>query len=78
MLYQVFLSLQITYWSGLPALIFGVTSLVSGALTVLVPETAGTRLPDTIREAENIGRSEPVQQEERELKAGPGPAQEAA
>ncbi|XP_013137193.1 PREDICTED: solute carrier family 22 member 3-like isoform X2 [Papilio polytes] len=70
--------LLITYWSGLPALIFGVTSLVSGALTVLVPETTGTRLPDTIREAENIGKSEPVQQEERELKAGPGPAQEAA
>ncbi|KPJ00906.1 PREDICTED: solute carrier family 22 member 5-like [Papilio xuthus] len=65
--------LLMTYWSGLPAMIFGVTSLASGALTLLMPETAGTRLPDTIREAENIGKNCPVEQEEQELKASGSP-----
>nr|XP_026490940.1 solute carrier family 22 member 3-like [Vanessa tameamea]XP_026490948.1 solute carrier family 22 member 3-like [Vanessa tameamea] len=49
--------LLMAYWSGLPALIFGLTSLVSGALTLFMPETARTQLPDTIREAETIGKT---------------------
>lgn len=44
------------YWSGLPSLIFGVTSLVSGALALFVPETAHAALPDTVQEAEDLGR----------------------
>ncbi|CAH2089070.1 unnamed protein product [Euphydryas editha] len=48
--------LLMTYWTGLPALIFGVSSLLSGALTLFMPETARTQLPDTIREAETIGK----------------------
>ncbi|KAI5637920.1 sugar transporter domain-containing protein [Phthorimaea operculella] len=49
--------LLISYWSGLPALLFGLTSLLSGALTLLMPETANCELPDTVQEAENIGRN---------------------
>ncbi|CAH0764664.1 unnamed protein product [Diatraea saccharalis] len=49
--------LLISYWSGLPALIFGLTSLLSGVLTLLMPETANTELPDTVAEAEQIGRN---------------------
>ncbi|XP_023936559.1 solute carrier family 22 member 21 [Bicyclus anynana] len=48
--------LLMTYWTGLPALIFGLTSLLSGFLTLFMPETAKTQLPDTIREAEVIGK----------------------
>ncbi|XP_072942657.1 solute carrier family 22 member 1-like [Epargyreus clarus] len=48
--------LLMAYWSGLPALIFGLTSLLSGALTLFMPETARAQLPDTVREAETIGR----------------------
>ncbi|XP_032519592.2 solute carrier family 22 member 1-like [Danaus plexippus] len=48
--------LLMTYWSGLPALLFGLSSLVSGALTIFMPETACTQLPDTVREAEALGR----------------------
>lgn len=44
------------YWTGLPALLFGMTSLLSGALTLFMPETARTQLPDTIRQAEVIGK----------------------
>ncbi|XP_028175168.1 solute carrier family 22 member 1-like [Ostrinia furnacalis] len=49
--------LLISYWSGLPSLIFGLTSLLSGALTLLMPETAKTELPDTVEEAEMIGKN---------------------
>ncbi|XP_059047100.1 solute carrier family 22 member 1-like [Achroia grisella] len=49
--------LMIAYWSGLPTLLFGVTSLLSGALTLWIPETAKTELPNTVHEAENIGKT---------------------
>ncbi|XP_013196007.2 solute carrier family 22 member 2 [Amyelois transitella] len=48
--------LMISYWHHLPALLFGVTSLLCGGLTLLMPETAHTELPNTVREAEHIGR----------------------
>lgn len=47
--------LLVSYWSGMATVIFGVTSLLSGLLVLLMPETAGTRLPDTVAEAESIG-----------------------
>jgi hypothetical protein len=39
-------------------LIFGLTSLLSGVLTLLMPETANCELPDTVAEAEAIGRKQ--------------------
>ncbi|KAL0870209.1 hypothetical protein ABMA27_006350 [Loxostege sticticalis] len=48
--------LLISYWSGLPNLIFGLTSLLSGGLTLFMPETARAELPDTVEEAEKIGK----------------------
>ncbi|XP_022118417.2 solute carrier family 22 member 1 [Pieris rapae] len=57
--------LLMTYWTGLPAFIFGASSLLSGALTLLMPETANTQLPDTVQEAEAIGTvKERVQNDE--------------
>ena len=37
-------------------MLFGATALVAGALMLTTPETLNTRLPDTIREAEQIAR----------------------
>lgn len=42
---------------SLPVILFGSMSLVSGLLALVFPETHNTKLPDTIEEAENIGRS---------------------
>ena len=43
-------------WLPLPSVIFGVMGVLSGLLTFLLPETLNRKLPDTIAEAEEIGR----------------------
>ncbi|KAJ8716903.1 hypothetical protein PYW07_003530 [Mythimna separata] len=45
------------YVEWLPSVLFGATALVAGALMLTTPETLNTRLPDTIREAEQLARS---------------------
>ncbi|XP_026745411.1 solute carrier family 22 member 3-like [Trichoplusia ni] len=47
------------YWNGLPALIFGITSLIAGLATFMVPDTANDALPDTVKEAEALGQEKP-------------------
>lgn len=42
---------------SLPLIVFGVASLVSGLLVLQLPETRNTRLPDTVEEAIDIGKS---------------------
>lgn len=42
----------------LPLLVFGAFAFVSGLLSILLPETLGIKLPDTIEEAENIGKKD--------------------
>ncbi|XP_029034446.1 solute carrier family 22 member 21-like isoform X1 [Osmia bicornis bicornis] len=46
----------------LPLILFGCMALSAGLLSLFFPETLGTKLPDTVWEAENIGKSE-VKQE---------------
>ncbi|XP_060687121.1 solute carrier family 22 member 2-like [Hemiscyllium ocellatum] len=43
-------------WIELPLVVFGVTGLIAGVLVLLLPETKGVPLPDTIEDAENIRR----------------------
>lgn len=43
---------------SLPLILFGGTALTSGSLILFFPETLNIRLPDTIEEAENIGKPE--------------------
>lgn len=41
---------------ALPLILFGCMSLCAGLLSLIFPETLGTKLPDTVSEAENIGK----------------------
>ncbi|GAB6032561.1 hypothetical protein CHUAL_011453 [Chamberlinius hualienensis] len=41
---------------ALPLVIFGICSLVSGVLSLTLPETFGQHLPETIEDSENLGR----------------------
>lgn len=42
--------------SSLPLIVFGAFAFISGVLSLKLPETLGANLPDTIEEAENIGK----------------------
>lgn len=44
----------------LPLLIFGVVAFIAGILAKFLPETLGKKLPDTLEEAENIGKAERI------------------
>ncbi|XP_059061168.1 organic cation transporter protein-like isoform X2 [Achroia grisella] len=46
------------YWSGLPSFVFGSTSLFAGLITFLVPDTGADSLPDTVCEAEAVGKTD--------------------
>ena len=39
-----------------PLLIFGILSVIAGLLLLLLPETYGEKLPDTMQEGEQFGR----------------------
>ncbi|XP_011642391.1 solute carrier family 22 member 5-like isoform X3 [Pogonomyrmex barbatus] len=54
---------------SLPLILFGSMGIVAGALSLIFPETLGTKLPDTVWEAENIGKSN----ETREIPGLPTP-----
>ncbi|XP_061720892.1 solute carrier family 22 member 1-like [Cydia pomonella] len=56
--------LLMTYWVGFPPLVFGSLSLLCGVLTLPMPETAGCELPDTIKEAERIGKKKKTEFQE--------------
>ncbi|KAM3955694.1 organic cation transporter protein [Aphomia sociella] len=45
-------------WHGIPNLMFGGMGLISGLLVLTQPETVGTKMPDTLQEAEAIGKPE--------------------
>ncbi|KAG7305125.1 hypothetical protein JYU34_010595 [Plutella xylostella] len=48
--------LLMVYWAGIPALIYSGLSLVSGLATVFVADIEHDALPDTVEQAENIGK----------------------
>lgn len=48
---------QAQIWTPLPLVLFGIMSTIAGLLSLLFPETLNLKLPDTIQEAEMIGRS---------------------
>lgn len=50
-----FVPLLQNIFAFLPLLLFGTVAFTAGLLSVLLPETLGLKLPDTIEEAENLG-----------------------
>lgn len=46
------------YWNGIPSVMFGAMGLLSGLLVLTQPETLGTKMPDTLAEAEALGKPE--------------------
>ncbi|XP_047517605.1 organic cation transporter protein-like [Pieris napi] len=44
------------YWHGIPSMMFGGMAILSGLLIFTQPETLGTKMPDTLADAEAIGR----------------------
>ncbi|XP_024870664.1 solute carrier family 22 member 21-like isoform X1 [Temnothorax curvispinosus] len=42
---------------SLPLILFGSMGMIAGVLSLIFPETLGTKLPDTVWEAERIGKS---------------------
>ncbi|KAK4883418.1 hypothetical protein RN001_006737 [Aquatica leii] len=45
-----------SFWQPLPLLLFGLSGLLAAILALLFPETINITLPNTIEEAENIGK----------------------
>ncbi|XP_048392789.1 solute carrier family 22 member 2-like [Stegostoma tigrinum] len=43
-------------WIEMPLVVFAVIAMIAGALVLFLPETMGVTLPETIEEAETIGR----------------------
>nr|XP_025874534.1 solute carrier family 22 member 1-like [Vulpes vulpes] len=43
-------------WQGLPLTLFAGLGLIAGGVTLLLPETKGITLPETIEDAENLGK----------------------
>lgn len=41
---------------SLPLTLFGIIAFVGGILTLFLPETLNTKLPETVEDAENLGR----------------------
>ncbi|KAJ8716893.1 hypothetical protein PYW07_003520 [Mythimna separata] len=46
------------YWPGIPSVMFGAMGILSGILVLTQPETLGTKMPDTLEEAEALGTPE--------------------
>ncbi|CAG9562492.1 unnamed protein product [Danaus chrysippus] len=47
-------ALALTVWESLPSVLFASFALLSGLLIFTTPETLGTKLPDTIKDAEEL------------------------
>ncbi|XP_038075646.1 organic cation transporter protein-like [Patiria miniata] len=43
------------YWKPLPLCVFGGSAIIAGVLSLMLPETVGCSLPDTIQDGENFG-----------------------
>ncbi|XP_034829489.1 organic cation transporter protein-like [Maniola hyperantus] len=49
-----------TYYHGIPSLLFGGMGIIAGVLVLTQPETLGCKMPDTLAEAEAIGKPGPA------------------
>ncbi|XP_038075240.1 organic cation transporter protein-like [Patiria miniata] len=49
------------YWEPLPLCVFGGSAIIAGVLSLMLPETMGYSLPDTIQDGENFGKGRSFQ-----------------
>ncbi|KAJ8029556.1 Organic cation transporter protein [Holothuria leucospilota] len=52
------ITLLTSVWQPLPFVIFGGGTLIAGAMSLMLPETKGQLMPETIADAEGLGRKE--------------------
>ncbi|XP_072932997.1 organic cation transporter protein-like [Epargyreus clarus] len=53
-------ALALMVWESFPSVLFGSFALLSGVLIFLTPETLGQKLPDTMEEAQQLGKKTPA------------------
>jgi OCT family organic cation transporter-like MFS transporter 4/5 len=53
----ILIGLLANYWGPAPMVIMGIVAVVAGLAATLFPETVGTKLPETMDEAINIGKN---------------------
>ena len=46
------------YWRPGPLIVYGLLAFSAGMLSLLLPETLNKKLPETIEDGENFGKSE--------------------
>jgi len=57
-----FIYVQAHIMPSLPLILFGSMGMIAGVLSLIFPETLGTKLPDTVWEAERIGKSNEIRE----------------
>ncbi|KAM4693117.1 solute carrier family 22 member 3 [Discoglossus pictus] len=57
----------IELWVELPLLIFGILALICGGLVMLLPETMGISLPETIEDVENLARQQRSEKKKKNI-----------
>ncbi|XP_030053922.1 solute carrier family 22 member 3 [Microcaecilia unicolor] len=58
-------------WMELPLIIFGILAMICGGLVLLLPETMGIPLPETIEDVENLSRSQKSVKKQKKLNTSP-------
>ena len=53
-----YLNMVADYWRPGPLIVYGILAFSAGILSLLLPETLNTTLPDTIEEGEKFGKEE--------------------
>ena len=53
----ILIGLLSSLWQPAPMLLMGIMALIAGTLAIFLPETVGSKLPETMDDAINIGKN---------------------
>jgi len=59
-----FLNMIVNIWRPLPLIAYGVFAISAGLLSLMLPETLGQQLPETIAESNDLGKKDTHSQPE--------------